>query len=45
VSKNEEETAAANSGLSDFLIGMSFEKPTYACDNVGQRMRGTQPVC
>jgi hypothetical protein len=41
----KEEIVAINSGLSDFLVGMSMEQMTFVYVNVGQRMRGTQPVC
>jgi hypothetical protein len=45
ISKNEEEIAAINSGLADFLQDMQMDMPLFACVNVGGRMRGTQQVC
>jgi hypothetical protein len=40
-----EEVSSINSGLSDFLNGLSLAKPTFVCLNIGERMRGTQPIC
>jgi hypothetical protein len=43
--KKEDDIVAINSGLSDFLTGMSLEKTTFVVANAGQRLSGTQPVC
>jgi hypothetical protein len=45
--KNEEEVSGINSGLADFLVGLSVEveNPVFVCVNVRERMRGTQPIC
>jgi hypothetical protein len=44
--KNEEEVSGINSGMADFLQDMSFapEHSVFVCVNVGERMRGTQPI-
>jgi hypothetical protein len=47
VLKNEELTSGINADLADFLqdMGVAAENPVFVCVNVGERMRGTQPVC
>jgi hypothetical protein len=45
VLENEDEIAAINLGLSDFLMGIDLSKTTFVVIGVGQRMRGTQPIC
>jgi hypothetical protein len=42
--KNEEEISGINSGLANFLQDMQIDIPLFAWINVGERMRGTQPV-
>jgi hypothetical protein len=46
VLKDEEEVSGINSGLADFMQGMSFaiDNPVFVYVNVGERMRGTRPV-
>jgi hypothetical protein len=43
--EKENETGHINSELPDFLNGLNILKPTFVFLNVGERMRGTQPVC
>jgi hypothetical protein len=47
VLKNEEEVSGINSSLAEFLQDMNFdlENPVFVSANVGERMRGTQPMC
>jgi hypothetical protein len=45
VLKNEELIAGINVALAGFLQGMDIDMPLYACVNVGERVRGAQPIC
>jgi hypothetical protein len=45
VLKNEDEVAGITSSISGFLQGIDLEQPVFICVTVGERMRGTQPVC
>jgi hypothetical protein len=42
---NDEEASGINSSLADFLHGMRMYTQSFVCGDVGERMRGPQPVC
>jgi hypothetical protein len=44
VLEKENEVVPINSALPEFLMGMSMNKSTFVSINVGQWMRGTQPI-